>query len=63
MEPVDAAKNLRVCCNTSESRFDIAKGTVHVSQAEGDLPSNSPFGSWMNMYFPVGKRLGLRQQY
>ena len=31
-----------------------------------DLPgvaANSPFGSWINMYFPTGKDLKLRQQY
>lgn len=64
VDPVEATNLLRLSCNTSETRFNIAHGAVHVSQdAQVDkIPSNSPFGSWINMYYPLGKRAELRQQ-
>ena len=55
--PNDAQKLLKLSCNTSETRFNIASGAIHVSEnaMSGSIPSNSPFGSWLNMYYPLGK--------
>lgn len=56
---------LGVSCNSSETRFDIAKGAAHVSQNAlfDETPSNSPYGSWLNLYYPLAEQDKLRQQF
>jgi hypothetical protein len=39
----------------------IKEGQVGVSVANENIPPHSPFGSWMNMYFPFSKDADLRQ--
>jgi hypothetical protein len=41
----------------------IQENQVSVCVSDVQVQSNSPFGSWMNVYFPLKKDANLRAQY
>ena len=57
---VEAFAELATCRKQFEMLYCIQGGQVSLSMAGEKHPSNSPFGAWMSLYFPIGKDLKLR---
>ena len=64
LSPSEALAKLPLTSMEYTTQHAIQEGDVEVSVADiANLPSNSPYGSWMTMYFPLTKNVELRQQY
>lgn len=63
LSPEDALKRLPFTSLEYETKHAISEGKVQVSVSDKKVPSHSPYGSWLTMYFPFETDEALRGQY
>jgi hypothetical protein len=58
-------KHLPYSKKIHETNFAISMNrvTFNKAQEKDQIPSNSPYGSWMNLHYPIGSNLKLRSQF
>jgi len=63
LTPEQALLKLPLAAQEYGTKHAIQEGQVHVTVADMGVKSYSPYGSWLNMYFPFGKDEALRGQF
>ena len=63
LEPQEALKVMVGSKKIHETQFTIENQQINLNLARDKMPSNSPYGSWMNLKIPIGSDPLLKKRF